>query len=74
MFLRCHLFVEHFLESFEFQDGLYGATGDTLIQGSHAIKHLVGAILDTLATILPNRDFVIAFVEQVARGPTQSIF
>ncbi|GLJ37346.1 hypothetical protein SUGI_0757740 [Cryptomeria japonica] len=73
-FYSANLFVEHLLESSEFQDGLYGATGDTLIRGSHAIKRLVGAIVDTLATMLPNRDFAIGFVEQVARGPTQSTF
>lgn len=34
----------------------------------------MGEIVDTLATMLPNRDFAIGFVEQVARGPTQSNF
>ncbi|GLJ09941.1 hypothetical protein SUGI_0118810 [Cryptomeria japonica] len=62
-FYSTNLFVEHLLESSKFQDGLYRATGDTLSRGSHAIRRLVREIVGTLATMLPNRNFAIGFVE-----------
>lgn len=54
-------FVEYLLESPKFREGPFGATKDTLIRGSLAIRCGVGVIVDTLTTMLPDRDFVIGF-------------
>lgn len=63
------LFIEYLLESPQFQEGPFGVTKDALIRGSLAIWCGVGVIVDTLTTMLLDRDFVIGFVEKVPRAP-----
>ena len=59
-------FMEYLLESLDLQEVSYSISEGTLIQGSCAIRQLVRNIVETLATMLPNRDFVVGFAERVA--------
>ena len=59
--------MEYFLESLDLQKGSYTTFEGTLIQGFGDIQCLVGKIVETVATMLPNRDFVVGLVERVAR-------
>lgn len=66
-------FMEYLLESSDLKEDLYKVFEGTLIWGSCAIRHLVGKIVKTMATMLPNKDFVVGFFDRVAQDPSQLV-
>ena len=58
-------FMEYLLESSDLREDSYSISEGALIRGSHAIRRLVRKIVETLATMLPNRDFVVGLIERV---------
>ena len=66
-------FMEYFLESLDLQEVSYSISEGTIIPSSHAIRRLVRKIVETLATMLPNRDFEVGLVERVTQDPARPI-
>lgn len=62
-------FMEYLLESLDLLEVSYSISEVILFWVSCVIQRLVRKIVETLATMLPNRDFVVGFAERVAQDP-----
>ena len=62
-------FMEYLLDSAGVRLDSHKVSEGVLIQGTSAIRRLVGEIIVILSTMLPHRDFEVGFVEQIAQGP-----